>query len=324
MVPLITFGVALLVALAARGILLKVLYRRITAQDSSAYVFLNAIRFPSILWCIAAALSIAIRNANPSRAVVSYADRGIGAFTIISVSLVTAAILANMIAAHGRRYSMGFAVAGLSRTLINVVVFSIGGLLVLKHTFELEITPILTALGVGGLAVALALQDTLANFFAGLHILIEEPIVVGDFIKLSSGEEGTVKDIGWRTTRILGAGNNMTVIPNTKITSSTLTNFNLPDKKVSVEIPILAAHDADHNLIAELALDVASSTPDVLEDPVPFVLFDPGVLPTHLQMKLIVHVESHGIRGRAQSAVRRRLLEEFRERNIPLPPSERR
>jgi small-conductance mechanosensitive channel len=324
MVPFATFSVALLVALLGRGILLKLLYRRITAQESFAYVVLNAIRFPSILWCIAAALTIAIRDATTSRAVVTWADRGIGAFTIISVSLVTAAVLANTVAVHGRRHSMSFAVAGLSRTLINVVVFSIGALLVLDQVFQLEITPILTALGVGGLAVALALQDTLANFFAGVHILIEEPIVVGDFIKLSSGEEGTVRDIGWRTTRILGIGNNMTVIPNTKITSSTLTNFSLPDKRIGVEIPILAAHEADHNLIAEIALDVASSTPGILEDPEPLVAFDPGVLQTHLQMKLIVHVDSHLARGPAQSNIRRRLFEQFRERGIPLPVLERR
>jgi small-conductance mechanosensitive channel len=219
---------------------------------------------------------------------------------------------------------MSFAVAGLSRTLTNVVVFSIGALLVLKQTFQLEITPILTALGVGGLAVALALQDTLANFFAGVHILIEEPIVVGDFIRLSSGEEGTVKDIGWRTTRILGIGNNMTVIPNTKITSSTLMNFSLPDKRIGVEIPILAAHDADHNLIADIALHAASSAPHVLQDPEPVVWLDPGVLQTHLQMKLIVFVDSPLLRAPAQSTIRRRLLEEFRERGIPLPVIERR
>lgn len=320
MVPLVTFGIALLIALAGRAVLLKLLYQKITEQESFAYVFLNAIRFPSVLWCIAAALAIAIRNANPSPALVSYADKGIGAFTIISVSLVTAAVLANTIAAHGRRYSMSFAVAGLSRTLTNVVVFSVGALLVLKHTFELEITPILTALGVGGLAVALALQDTLANFFAGVHILIEEPIVVGDFIKLSTGEEGVVKDIGWRTTRILSAGSNITVIPNTKITSSILTNFSMPERKLSVDIPILAAHEADHNLIAEIALDVASETAGVLTDPSPFVTFDPGVTPTHLQMKLVVHVPSHNERGPVQSIIRHRLLEVFRQRSIPLPP----
>lgn len=319
MVPFATFAIALLIALLGRSIALKLLYRKITAPQSFAYVFLNAIRFPSVLWCIAAALAIAIRNTTLSATLLSWANKGIGAFTIISVSMVAAAILVRTITVQGERHGITFAVAGLSRTLTYVFVFSIGFLMLLRM-FGVEITPMLTALGVGGLAVALALQDTLANFFAGVHILIEEPIIVGDFIKLSTGEEGVVRDIGWRTTRIQSPGNNMTVIPNTKITSSTLTNFSLPDKKVGVEIPILAAHEADHNLIAEIALDVAADTPDVLQDPEPTVSFDPGVLQSHLQMKLVVHVPSHAERGAAQSIIRRRIFERFRERGIPLPP----
>src|SRR5688572_14452139 len=176
MVAFATFVVALLVFLVVRTILLNLLDRKITEQVSFAYVFLQAVRFPSLLWCLAAALAIAIQNANVPSRVAHLVTKGIGAFSIISVSMVVAAVLVNTIGVHGRRYNMSFAVAGLSRTLTNVVVFSIAALLLLDQVFEIAITPILTALGVGGLAVALALQDTLANFFAGVHILIEEPI----------------------------------------------------------------------------------------------------------------------------------------------------
>ena len=323
MVPLATFCVALVVCLLLRTVLLRMLDHAITAKLSFPSVLLNAIRLPSILWCIAAAISLAIRNAQPSPAVVDWVDKSIGVFTIISVSMVTAAVLVRMVAVQGERHSMKFAVAGLSRTLTYVFVFSVAFLMILR-VFRVEITPILTALGVGGLAVALALQDTLANFFAGVHILVEEPIVVGDLIKLSTGEEGVVKDIGWRTTRILSAGNNMTVIPNTKITSSTLTNFSLPDAVIGMDIPIIAALEADHNQIAEIALDVAGSVSEILAEPAPSVWFDPGITPTHLQMKLVVHVRSHADRGAAGSMIRRGLLERFRHAGVPLPPVERR
>jgi len=318
MVPLAAFGIALALCLLARSIVLKLLNRKISEHHSFTHVFLHAIRFPSILWCLAAALSIAIQNANPSPALVYWANKGIGAFLIISATLVLGSIFVRMTMIYGERYNMPFAVAGLSRTLTYVFVFSIGFLMLLR-LFDVTITPILTALGVGGLAVALALQDTLANLFAGVHILIEQPVGVGDFIKLSSGEEGTVRDIGWRTTRIQSAGNNMTVIPNTKITTSTLTNYSLPERRVSVDIGILAAHSADHNLIAEIALDVAAETPGVLDEPAPAVSFDPGVLPTHLQMKLVVHVPTHADGGPAQSHIRRRLLDRFRDADVPLP-----
>ena len=197
----VTFGIALLLCLVARTVFLRILDRKITDKLTFAYTFLNAIRFPSVLWCLAAALAITIRNAIPSPTIVNWANKGIGAFTIISISLVVAAVSVRMIAVYGERHSMPFAVAGFLARSRRVCVFSIGVLMLLP-IFDINITPILTALGVGGLAVALALQDTLANFFAGVHILIEEPIIVGDFIKLSTGEEGIVKDIGWRTTRI--------------------------------------------------------------------------------------------------------------------------
>jgi small-conductance mechanosensitive channel len=321
-VPFAAFGIALLLCLLGRSILFKILNRQITDKLGFAHVFLQAIHYPSVLWCIAAALSIAIQNATPSPEIVHWANKGIGAFTIISVTLAMAAIFVRMIAVYGERYKMPFAVAGLSRTLTYVFVFSIGFLMLL-HMFDVTITPILTALGVGGLAVALALQDSLANLFAGVHILVEQPISVGDNIRLASGEEGTVRDIGWRTTRIQTGQNNLTVIPNTKITTSILTNFSLPESRVALEIPMLAGHSADHNLMADIALDVAAETEGVLDEPAPSVWFDPGILQTHLQMKLVVHVRQHADGGPVQSSVRRRLLERFREQGIPLPVPER-
>ena len=111
-------------------------------------------------------------------------------------------------------------------------VFSIGKtiqVLIILSVIGISVTPILTALGVGGLAVALALQDTLSNLFAGAPILMEKPIRAGDFIRLETGREGYVVDIAWRTTRIWMLTNNLVVIPNSKIAQSTLTNYHLPE-----------------------------------------------------------------------------------------------
>lgn len=315
---MITFSLATLIALAARQIVLRTLYRRISNKLSFQYVALEAIRMPSVLWAIAAGLAVGVQNADATPGIVYWANKAIGAFAILSISLVAAAIAVRTIAVYGERNRMPFAVAGLSRTLTYVFVFSVAGLMLLR-LFDVTITPILTALGVGGLAVALALQDTLSNFFAGVHILIEEPMVVGDFIRLSTGEEGVVRDIGWRTTRIQTFGNNIIVIPNTKITSGILTNYNLPEARVSAEITIVAAHGADPERIASIAMDAAAETEGVLEEPAPTVWFDPGVLPTHLQMKLIVHVPGVADRGRVQSQIRARVFERFRREGVPLP-----
>ena len=271
-----------------------------------------------MLWCVAAGLAVAIHSAPGPVTFDLWAQKAIGGFVIISFTLVAAAVAVRMVTMYGERNRMPFAVAGLSKTLIYIFVFSLG-LLVLLSQLGVQVAPILTALGVGGLAVALALQDTLANLFAGIHILIEEPISVGHFIETADGHKGTVRDIGWRTTRIQTFGNNILVIPNQKITSGILTNYSLYDTRVVAEVIIMASHDADPYRIADIAMDAAHGVEGALDDPPPVVLFDPGVLHTHLQMKMLVHVSGITDRGRVQSEIRVRIAEAFRREGIPFP-----
>lgn len=319
--PFAIFAVALIISLVIRAVSLKLLYRRMRDGLSLGRVMLDAVRMPSMLWCLMAALEVALRYASLSGSQVAMASKLIVASLIISFSLVASSISVRMIVVHAERQEMGFAVSGLSRTLTRVFFLSIGGLILLRH-FNVSITPALTALGVGGLAVALALQDTLANFFAGVHILVETPLRLGDFIKLSSGEEGVVSDIGWRTTRVRTGQNTTIVIPNTKITSGILTNYSLPDRRMAVEVPVLAGMDADPEQVAAILMEVAGSTEGVLLEPPPMVLFDPGITLTHMQFKLVVHVADQMSKGPVLSRIRVRLLERFRDQGVPLPSTQ--
>ena len=313
--PLIVFLIVVAVGLALRSWALRLLRR---AAPDTAHILSETLRIPFLLWVLAAALAISIQFAPWAEHSFRLAHRLIGAFVIVSVTLFAASVAVRAFAHYGARNRVPFAVAGLSRTLIRVLVFSLGLVALLAH-FDINVTPLLTALGVGGLAVALALQDTLANFFAGIHILIEEPISVGHHIQLSSGEEGIVTDIGWRTTRVRTGGNNMIVIPNTKITSSTLTNYSLPESRAVTEVAILAALEADPDQLALVALDAVTGSEGVLAEPPPFVLFDPGLTPTHMQIKVIFSVAEWSGRGVVQSRVRARALRLMRQRGIPLP-----
>jgi small-conductance mechanosensitive channel len=315
--PLAIFGVALVLLWIVRRVALGWLRRKAATEESLAAVFADTIRIPSLFWCLAGAIAIALRYAELTERQVRAAGVWIVIFVIVSLSLAAAAAAVRMITLYGRRRQVPFAVAGLSRTLTYVFVLSIGAM-VLMHYLGLDIRPMLTALGVGGLALALALQDTLANFFAGVHILAEEPISVGHFIRLSSGEEGTVIDIGWRTTRVRTGSNNIIVIPNTKITSGILINFSLPEARAVVEIPVVAGRDADAARVREIVLEEALATEGVLREPAPQVLFDPGLTPTHQQYRLFVHVEHQTQRGPVASAVNLRLLERFRAESVPL------
>lgn len=131
------------------------------------------------------------------------------------------------------------------------------GILIILQTLGVSIAPILTALGVGGLAVALALQDTLANVFSGLHILVSKPIQAGNYIKLESGEEGYVLDISWRNTTIQALGNSLIIVPNQKIASAILINYDKPDQQVGVSLCVGVSYASDLDQVESITVAVA-------------------------------------------------------------------
>lgn len=315
--PLATFLIALAATLLARRLLIGWVRRR-ARPKSFASVFLDTIRFPSILWCLAAAIALSLQFVELTPKQMRWATDSVAIFVIVSLSLVAASIAVRMIVVYGERQEMPFAVAGLSQTLTRVLVLAVGLTSLLAY-LRVPITPLLTAFGVGGLAIALALQDTLANFFAGVHILVERPIFVGDFIRMESGQEGVVTDIGWRTTRVRTGAGNIVVVPNTKITSGILVNYSLPDPGGLIEVAVAVAHEADPERVRAIALEEAAKVAGVASEPAPMVFCDPGVLPTHMQFKVLVRVADQLQRGAVQSEIRLRLLRRFREEGIPLP-----
>ena len=135
-----------------------------------------------------------------------------------------------------RRYDLPVSAPGLAIGVNNGILCIPGFLIAFTH-LGVSIAPLLTALGIGGLAVSLALKDTLENIFAGINVLMEKSIRVGAFIPLESGQEGTVKDITWRTTRIQLLSNNTVIIPNSKLAQSVVTNYHLPEKSFSLRLP---------------------------------------------------------------------------------------
>lgn len=133
----------------------------------------------------------------------------------------------------------------------------IGGISVFSNLIGLELAPILTALGVGGLAVALALQDTLTNLFAGLHILAARQLKPGDYIKLESGDEGYVIDINWRNTEVRTLLENMIIVPNSKISSSISTNYFTLQKNMFFQVIVGVHYDSDLEQVEQITLETA-------------------------------------------------------------------
>lgn len=120
-----------------------------------------------------------------------------------------------------------------------------------------EITTLVAAMGIGGLAIALALQDTLSEFFAGAHIIMDRPIRIGDYVELESGDKGTVVDIGWRSTKIRNYQNNMVVIPNSKLSSSKIVNYYSPKEEIGFTVACGVGYGEDLERVEKITLDVA-------------------------------------------------------------------
>ncbi len=145
---------------------------------------------------------------------------------------------------------------GLTQGLVRGLLIGIGALTFL-NLIGISVTPILASLGIGSLAVALALQDTLSNFFAGIYVTIDKPVKIGDFIRLESGEEGHVVDVGWRSSRIQLLSNNTVIIPNAKLGGSVITNYHYPDPEVSVKVTVGVHYNSDLEMVEKTTLEVA-------------------------------------------------------------------
>jgi small-conductance mechanosensitive channel len=146
-----------------------------------------------------------------------------------------------------------------SSLLSNLAKFSVYiiGLLTILEMLGISIAPMLTALGIGGIGAALALQDTLGNLFSGLHVLAEKQTKIGDYIKLDSGQEGYIQDITWRNTVLKALPDNLVIIPNTKLSGSIITNYSRPECEMSVLLDVGVAYDSDLEKVEQITIAVA-------------------------------------------------------------------
>jgi small-conductance mechanosensitive channel len=191
-----------------------------------------------------------------------------------SLTFLASEVLVKLVRTHGPAIDPSLPTTTLTENLVRIVVVILGLLVILKG-LGLDITPWLTALGVGGLAVALALQDTLANLFAGLYLTVAKHIRIGNYIKLSSGEEGYLVDIDWRASRLRQLSNNTVLVPNAKFSQSIVTNYHSPEHELVVTIDASVDYASDLDRVERIATEVARDVMRTVQGGVPG--FDPVV-----------------------------------------------
>ena len=239
-------------------------------------LILSAFRNLPLLWCFLAGAYFASNSIELYPRWERLVEHAILVLFLASLTLVGARIAATLVTLYSLKTEGLIASTSILRNLTALAVV-ICGVLVILDTLGISVTPILTALGVGGLAVALALQDTLSNLFAGIQLLASRQVRLGDYIKLASGEEGYVTYIRWRNTVIRALANNAILIPNSKLASTITTNYYMPEKEISVLVEVGVSYSSDlekvERVTVEVAADVMKSVTGGIPENQPFIRY---------------------------------------------------
>ncbi|MBP1749984.1 MAG: integral rane protein [Deltaproteobacteria bacterium] len=322
-IPSIFGAGSFVVLLVIRFFIFKLLRRwssdTATRMDN---IIVSSLSIPSMFWCVAISLAIGIAMSDIPLRYARHINLTIDIIVALSITIAAANLVGRLFLNYVAASNLPIPATGLVQAIIKGTIIIIGCLIIL-NMLGISIAPFITALGVGGLAVALALQDTLANLFAGIHILMEKSVRIGDFVKLESGQEGYIEDITWRTTRVRTLPNNMVVVPNSELAKSIVTNYYLPEKRLSLLIPVSVSYSCDPAMVEQVLIDEARRSvgeiPGLLGDPEPFVRFMPGFGESSLDFTLICQIDEFVDQYLVQHELRKRIFERFRNEVIEIP-----
>ncbi|HAL45710.1 MAG: hypothetical protein A2Y12_07595 [Planctomycetes bacterium GWF2_42_9] len=245
---------------------------RIAKWSETKHLFSKKIIFiiksPMVIWFLMLGIYLGLQTSDVPQGVINIVGKILLALGIFSITLVIVNISAAFINGHSTAIDSVMPMTSLTQNVARIIIFAIG-LLVILNTLGISIGPILATLGVGGLAVALALQDTLSNVFAGFYITISRQLRIGDYVRLDSGEEGYITDITWRATQIRALPNNLILIPNEKLTKAIATNYYLPDKQMAVKVPVGVHYGSDLEKVEMVTCQVAREVMQTVQGGVP-------------------------------------------------------
>ena len=178
----------------------------------------------------------------------------IGAFLVTGISGAVIAWLEELLESSDPESAGNWALP-LARRGVMIVVVAMAGMVSLD-ILGINISPLIAGLGLGGLAVALALQPTLTNLFAGTYVITEGVVSAGDYIEMENGVTGYVVDVNWRSTRLRTWTNNLVIIPNSRFSETIITNYSKPDEHVNVYLTCGVAYESDLQRVEAVSMEV--------------------------------------------------------------------
>ncbi|WP_435332586.1 mechanosensitive ion channel family protein [Haloarchaeobius sp. TZWWS8] len=214
---------------------------------------------------------------------------------------------------HGGRYD--FAPVFSNVWTLVVLVGASAATLAILH---IDITPLLGAAGIAGIAIGFAAKDTVANFFGGLALYFDDTYKIGDYIVLDTGDAGTVVRVGIRSTTLLTRDEVMVTVPNSVLNSARIINESAPQRRKRIRIPIGVAYGTDLDEFEEVAMTVLEEEDLTLDSPKPrprFRRFGDSAL----EYELLAWVNNPNREQRARHSINRTLHSELNDAGIEIP-----
>lgn len=232
--------------------------RRLAARTKTEIddIIVDLLAKPVYVFIVLIGLYLALKSLSRLSPYYTYIDGIFYVVTVLLLALILSHILRILLNFWLRAQKQLEKMPKLMSHIVAIFIYLIAFLMILDH-FNIEVTPLVAAYGLGGLAVALALQDTLSNVFAGLHIISDRPINFGDYIHVEGGVSGFVEDIGWRSTRVRTLPNTLVIIPNSKLAESIITNYSLPVLEMSVVLQCGVDYSSDLEKVEKVTIEVA-------------------------------------------------------------------
>jgi small-conductance mechanosensitive channel len=299
------------------------LFAKLAAKTNfkSDDLILKTIRAWIIPWFLSLGLYFGLRQLELESRFYFWLENGLMIFYIFSGTMIVARVVSGLIKIKAEGTDHIIHSSSIISNIVIMIIYCLGLLFILQSQ-GISITPVLTALGVGGLAVALALQPTLSNLFAGLQIISSGNFNRGDFIKLSTGEDGFIEDITWRSTTIRAASDHIIIVPNSKLADMTVSNYYLPQHEITFGVEVGISYNSDLNKVEKITKEVIKETlqesPDGVQEFVPEVSFI-AFGESSIRLKAFLRVNNYSAQSQVKSYFIKKLHQRYAKEDIHVP-----
>lgn len=287
-------------------------------------IIIAAIKTPLVLAFLIVGFSFALRQATFIPVGVQQALPTLSGLLIILLGMmVTIKIITGILGYYGETRPSLKSLMPMFMKVFKFLTYLVAFILVL-NALGIDVTALVAGLGIAGIAIAFALQETLSQLFAGIYIMTDRPVRVNDYVKVEGGPEGYVVDVGWRSTKIRELPNNIAVVPNAKLAGSIITNYYLPEPELSVLVQVGVSYDSDLEKVERVTVETAKEVLQKVQGGVPefepfirYHTFDDFSINFSVILRAKEYVDRYLLTHEFVKALHRRYKEEGIE--IPFP-----